>query len=257
MEPIDILILDFNKQVESQILLDSLFEYIKFPVNIIFLDNGSLEDYSEIFLRKKLINQLIKNPKNEGLGTGTRQLFEASRNKYSLYIQNDQYLGRNFSETEIKGLINIFNLDQNIKSIALAGDVCGDSIYSERAHLINNEFYRSLEPLSEGGAGPKHNLIWREEQIQKIYKDNQYKHFIYQYPMFVDNGKRAIRQNPDGSQYIHFPDTKQLKVLVYPKEKFIYPKWSDAEWERVIKTQYWPDWEIPENELKESFHFWN
>ncbi len=37
------------------------------------------------------------------------------------------------------------------------------------------------------------------------------------------------------------------------KEKYVYPKFSDEEWEKVLKNQDWPDWEIPSEEIAHSF----
>jgi hypothetical protein len=57
---------------------------------------------------------------------------------------------------------------------------------------------------------------------------------------------------------MHYPDTKQLWLINGPvKERYVYPKFSDREWEYVLGTQSWPPGEIPENEKKDSFHVWN
>ena len=71
--------------------------------------------------------------------------------------------------------------------------------------------------------------------------------------MIKDNGYSSVRENPDSSQYIHQPDRKGLKVLKYPTEKYIYPKWSDNEWNKILNGEIWQDWDIPENEKKDSF----
>jgi len=253
---IDILVLDFNKEQESIILLHSIQKYCKFPYRVIFLDNGSKKYYSYDFRDKGFIDYLIVNDKNYGLGIGTKQLFEAAQSEYCFYIQNDQYFHRDFLETELLYLQSA--IDQNyqgkiIKSVSIAGDTCQGQ-YSERAHLIKAKFYQSLEPLSEGGCGPKHNLIWREEQIQKIYKNNNYLHYIYQHPLVADNGKRAIRENPDGSLWQHEPDSKRLWLLNGPvKEKFVYPYFTDEEWDKVLETQTWAPGVVPEREQNSSF----
>jgi hypothetical protein len=253
----DILILDFNKREESEILLNSLKSYIKFPYRVIFLDNGSYINYSFDFYQNGLIDILIKNKEGRGLGYGTKQLFAAAESEFCLYIQNDQYLWRDFTKEELGYLQSAIdqNLnDKKIKSISLAGNICGDGIYSERAHLIKSDFYKSLEPLSIGGAGKYHNLPWREGQLQDTYKNNNYTHYIYQHPLFVDNGKCAIRENPDGSLWKHEPDTKRLFLIRGPvKEKFIYPYFDETEWGKVLETQSWPDGQIPSKEKENSF----
>lgn len=260
MNPIDILILDYKKSEESLILLKSIKEFCNFPNRVVFLDNGSNQDYPREFKDAGLIDELISLPKNEGLGIGTRELFAAAKSEFIFYIQNDQYFNKIIDEKYIDflkvGYNGVDSEGNRIKSISLAGENCGLNVYSERAHFIKTDFYLEMEktiPLSEGGAGPKAHLIWREEQIQNYYKENKYIHFTQIHPVIIDNGKRAIRENPDGSKYIHLPDSKELKVLVYPTEKYVYPKWTDLEWEQVLKTKNWPDWQIPQSEIAHSF----
>ena len=137
---IDILVLDFNKSDESRRLLESINQHCKFDHRVVFLDNGSDEKYARIFKDEGLIDKLIENPKNEGLGTGTRQLFEEARCEYTIYAQNDQYIWRDFNENElyqIAGYIDQFSypLGSKIKSVSLAATVCGNGIYSERCHI--------------------------------------------------------------------------------------------------------------------------
>ena len=264
------LVLDYKKPVESETLLKSLRSNTKFNHKIIYLHNG-VELYPQKFLVDGLIDQLIITQKNDGLGIGTRNLFAAAFSEFCIYVQNDQILGREFVEDEFDFLRSHLDveamLDPNdtephkIMSISLAGAPCGPNIYSERAHLIETRAYRAFEigiPLSEGGAGPYHDIEWREGQIQKHYKANRFIHWNYPNPLFIDNGRTAIRQNPDGSTWKHFPDTKQLWLISGPvKEKFVYPKFTEDEWDEVIKTQKWPDGKIPSNEIKDSFHVWN
>jgi hypothetical protein len=177
-----------------------------------------------------------------------------------LSLQNDQYIGRDFTQEEFNELKTY--LDVGACSIGLAGPVCGENIYSERAHIINTEFYKWMErkiPLGYAGAGPFHaSGDWREAQIQKFYKENNFKHFTNWPVLVVDNGRRAKRQNPDGSLWEHQPDKKGLRLISGPvKEKYIYPYFTDAEWDYVLTNQSWPEWQIPEREKAHSFHVWN
>lgn len=257
--PVDILILDYKKPEESRQLLESIKLYCSFDYRVVFYDNGSKQNYSQEFKDQGLIDELIISPENQGLGIGTRDLFAAAKSEYCLYIQNDQFFFTELNHSGLDWLKNHIDFqfdNQTIKSISLAGNICGHGIYSERAHLIKSDFYQKMEktiPLSIGGCGPFHHIVWREEQIQNYYKQNNYFHAISPIQFVMDNGRRAIRSNPDGSEYEHLPDTKELKVIKYPTEKYIYPKWTDQEWEEVLKTRYWPDWKIPENEIKDSF----
>jgi hypothetical protein len=69
-----------------------------------------------------------------------------------------------------------------------------------------------------------------------------------------DNGYRAIRQNPDGSLWEHKADTRELRLLKGPVQtKNIYPNFTDAEWDEVLKSQTWPEWKIPEKDVPYSY----
>lgn len=261
---VSFLVLDYKKPKETKLLLESIKRHVKFSYKVIYLHNG-YSQYSDALMQEGLIHQLIMTSENDGLGLGTRNLFAACFSHYAIYVQNDQILGRDFTEDELDYLINhldYMNVDEKlVKSISLAGAPCGDGIYSERAHLIETSTYREWEHeymMPHGGAGPYHDAQWREGYIQSLYKKYGWTHYIYQNPMFIDNGRRAIRLNPDGSEWEHFTDTKQLFLRSGPvKEKFVYPYFTDEEWDNVIKTQSWPDGKIPEQEVKNSFHVWN
>jgi len=260
---VSFLVLDYKKPIESRLLLESIRRHVKFPHKVIYLHNG-YSQYSNIFLQESLIDQLIVTADNDGLGLGTRNLFAACFSPFAIYVQNDQILGRDFTEEELGYLISFLGVetsdDKTIKSVSLAGDPCHGT-YSERAHLIERYTYFEWEHqymMPHGGAGPYHDIQWREGYIQSLYKKYGWLHHIYHSPMFIDNGRSANRQNPDGSEWKHFPDTKQLWLLKGPvKEKFVYPYFTDKEWQEVLDTQKWPDGKIPEKEVENSFHVWN
>jgi len=264
------LILDFQKPHATRACLESIRRHVRFPTKVIYLHNGEA-DYPATFLKEGLIDQLIMPRANGGLGLGTRDLFAACFSPYAIYWQNDQIMGRDFTQEELNCLIrrltHHFNdpaddPNRQVRSVSLAGSPCGDNVYSERAHIIATHDYKDMEtnvPLSHGGAGPYHDVLWREGQIQQIYRDSGWIHDTHWPPFAIDNGQTAERQNPDGSRWMHYPDTKQLWLLPGPpvKERFVYPKLTDAEWDEVIKTQFWPPGKIPANEVKDSFHVWH
>jgi hypothetical protein len=257
---VSILVLDYKKPGATKLLLESLRRHIKFDHKIIYLHNGGDEDYGYSYFKDGLIDQFIQTKKNNGLGVGTRDLFAASFSKYSVYCQNDHILGRDFLKEEFNYLCSCLDKTYDnklVSSISLAGPVCGPGIYSERAHLIKTDFYKTLESsglLGYYGAGPHHNGKWREAEMQEIYKYNNLIHYTYEHPMFIDNGREAIRQNPDGSIWRHEPDTKSLVLIRGPvKEAYVYPKLTIDEWREVIETQSWPNGKIPEREIKDSF----
>jgi hypothetical protein len=265
---LSIIVLDFEKKEETYLCLKSIRQHIKFPVKVIYYHNGNGSDYPYNFFKEGLCDVIIQTQKNDGLGIGTRDTFNFVFSEYTLSIQNDQIIGRDFTQEEFNEIKTILNPPNNIDgskicfSIGLAGPVCGKNIYSERCHIIKTDYYKYMEkkiPLGYAGAGPYHqNGDWREAQIQNFYKNNNYFHFTEWPILVIDNGKRAIRQNPDGSIWEHFPDTKQLRLVRGPiKEKNIYPYFTDEEWDKVLKTQKWEEWRIPEKEIKNSFHVWH
>lgn len=261
---VSFLVLDFKRPFSARPCLESIRARTKFPHKIIYLHNGA-EDYPLTLLKEGLMDELIMPHENGGLGLGTRALYGACFSKYAVYWQVDQVMGRDFEQVELDALIYRLNNEPNgepvAASISLAGAPCGENIYSERAGIMATTAYKYLEenlPLSHGGAGPYADVIWREEQIQTVYKNEGLIHLTNWPPLAIDNGRDSVRQNPDGSQWLHQPDTKRLWLKKGPvKERFVYPKLSSLEWEMVLKTQSWPPGQIPENEVKDSFHVWN
>jgi hypothetical protein len=264
------LVLDYSKEVETRLCLESIKRFTRFEHKVIYLHNGNNEDYPYRLFKEGLIDHFIQTRNNNGLGIGTRDLFAACFSSYAFYLQNDQCLGREFIEAELKNIISYIGLAEitskdfkhrYIASVDLAGGVCGRNVYSERAHIIETAHYKDLEGsvgLSYHGAGPYHDGEWREAQIQEYYRKHNFLHYTYPNPLAIDNGREAIRQNPDGSRWKHFPDTKQLFLLNGPvKERYIYPKLTEAEWNSVLETQAWEPGKIPEQEVKDSFHVWH
>lgn len=265
---VSFLVLDFQRPFAARQCLESIRQHTKFPHKIIYCHNG-VADYPLALLKQGLIDELIMPRENGGLGLGTRALFAACFSPYSIYWQVDQNMGRDFTQEEFDKLIDTLGMTyrapeinhQIIMSVSLAGVVCGENIYSERAHIIETRDYKRWEsclPLSAGGAGPFHHLEWREGQIQRYYKENDYYHWTDWPPLAIDNGRDAVRQNPDGSIWRHEPDRKGLWLVSGPvKERFVYPSLSEKEWAEVLATQSWPPGKIPEQEEKDSFHVWN
>ena len=242
---------------ESKVCLESIYKHTKCPFQVIYLSNGGVQDYVYEYYKNGLIHKLLLNKENNGLGFGTTDLFKYCNTKHAIYLQSDQTLRRTLASYEIDFLISFLDIpkdDKIIKSISLAGDQCQGK-YSERAHLIDVNFYNSIPDKPNGGAGPYHDIEWNEGYIQRYYEKNNYLHYIYE-TLFIDNGCYATRQNPDGSVWTHRTDTKQLKLIRGPiNNKFVYPQFSDEEWNNVFKTQSWPDWKVPDRERVNSFVF--
>ncbi len=262
---VSFLVLDFQRPQSARVCLESIRRHTKFPHKIIYCHNG-VTDYPLELQKAGLIDELIMPRDNGGLGLGTRALFAACFSPLAVYWQVDQIMGRDFTQEELNRMDTCvaqqpWFVTQRFPSISLAGAVCGENIYSERAHIIRTEFYKDMEkmiPLGAGGAGPWAHLRWRESFIQEHYKDRGFLHRTNWPQLAIDNGRDAVRQNPDGSVWFHEPDRKGLKLLKGPvKDRYVYPKFTPEEWDFVISTQSWPPGQIPEQEKAHSFHVWN
>jgi len=251
-------ILDFQKPQETKHCISSIRNQVKFPYRIAYLHNGK-SDYAYELYRAGLIDTFIQSKENNGLGVGTRDLMASVFTPYTIYFQNDQVVGRAFEKEEFEFLKLLVEQD-NVKSVALAGPTAGADIYSERAHIIKTDFYRLMEfsiPLGPYGAGPYHHGPWREEQIQKYYKENSYLHFTGHPPLAVDIGKWTIRDCAGGRVRMR-TDTKAVTWEIAPTEKYVFPEHTDEEWELAIAGK-WPVGKIPQIYIdkKLSFSCWD
>lgn len=263
---LSIIILDFVREAESRLCLESIRRHVKFPVKVIYYHNGPA-DYPYKFYQEGLCDTFVQTQKNEGLGIGTRDLYRMVFSPFVMTLQSDQIIGRDFTQEEFKQIKAIWGEkaligDSQIGSISLAGPVCSKGVFSERAGIMRTDFYQYMEkyiPLGYSGCGPYDGAMrWREGQIQDFYKSQGIIHYTEWPALVIDNGRISERQNPDGSRWRHFPDTKQLWLVSGPvKEKNVYPKFSDREWDEVLASQKWEPGKIPENEVAHSFHVWN
>lgn len=262
-----IIVLDFLRETETRLCLESIKRHMKFPVKIIYYHNGRA-DYPYKFYQEGLCDTFVQTQRNEGLGIGTRDLYRMVFSPFVMTLQSDQIIGRDFTEEEfdrIAFILGDYQKDANgriIGSVSLAGPVCSKGVFSERAGVMKTDFYQYMEkhiPLGYSGCGPYDGAMqWREGQIQDFYKKQGIIHYTEWPALVIDNGRNSERENPDGSRWRHFPDTKQLFLISGPvKEKNVYPKFTDKEWESVLKTQTWEPGKIPENEVAHSFHVWN
>lgn len=256
---IDFLILDYNRPVESEQCLKSIKHFAKFEHRVIYFSNGGDQNYVLSFYHQGLIDKLILNSENNGGGFGTTQLIKNADSPFAIYVQCDQYLQRDFKEEELNYLIeNISNPNESrVPIIGLAGDPCG-GIYSERAQILNVAWYNKwMEKSPNGGPGPFCHKQHNENYLQQLYKEFNFNWLAYGAVLFGDNGCYSRRVNPDLSEWEHRTDTKELKLIKGPiKERYMYPKFNDAEWEEVLKNQSWTENRIPENEKAHSFKFW-
>lgn len=253
-------VLDFEKPNETYNCLSSIKQRVKFPHKVIYYHNGKSK-HAESLFRGELIDIIAQSSVNDGLGVGTRNAMALSFSPYTIYWQNDQILGKDFLQKDLDTLILFLDSFKDTKSIGLAGAPCGNGIYSERAHIIKTDFYRQMEfeiPLSDGGAGPYHHQQWREGQIQKFYRENNYVHFTdhgFQYA--IDIGKWTIRDCAGGRIRMR-TDTKAVWWDITPTESYIFPEHTESEWADAIAGK-WIGGTIPQIYLdkKESFTCWD
>ena len=239
---VEYLILDYNRPNEAQELLKSVKDYSHFDHSVTYLANGGELDYGKELHSEGLIDNLILNKRNVGCGAGTIQLFAQSETKYSLYIQVDHVLSQPITQALIDGWIDVLKSGQ-AHCVSLSGDQ-NQGKYSERAQLINTYFYNSI-PKGIGGPGPWSNTQWTEYSMHHYFLKHKLGIHIAPEMPFRDRGKWSVRSNPDGSVWRQRSDTKQLWMLKPPTEEFSWPAFSNEEWERVIRTQSWPDGKIP------------
>jgi hypothetical protein len=173
-------------------------------------------------------------------------------------LQQDQFFWKDITEEDIEIWKNTLE-DTRVGAISLAGFPCGANIYSDRCHFAKTDFFRGMDSWGEGfpdrGVGPfyKDAETYNENFIQRYFKEFDYVTLAVNPPPIVDNGKKSIRENADGSIFSHCPDSKQLWVIKAPKERQIWPEGlSDSDWEAIINGE-WVQGSIPVNWRKDSF----
>ncbi len=249
-------VLDYRKEKETRVCLESIRRHVKFDHKIVYLDNGSNQDYPWKIYQEGLCDILISKKNGGGGGEGQTDLFRWVTSPYTLFVQNDQELVYDITPQIFAQFIHLLN--NGYDAIGLNGDQSNRGVWTDRAHLIKTDFFNSLGPFPNGGPGEKHHIPWNEKYLQDKFDQNGYKIAQIQPVFFRDRGSSSTRRNPDGSVWEHRPDTKELRLIKGPiKERYVYPKFNDAEWQSVLSTQAWKDWDIPENEKNQSFHVWN
>ena len=254
MSQISYLVLDYSKPLESRNALESIRRHAKHDHQIIFLSNGGDQSYVWKLYEDGLIDRLIVNKVNVGLGYGTETLFAVSDTDFSLYFQNDQELIVDLTNDNINYLIETIKNNPSIGAIGLAGIPCGINKYSERAHLIKTSFYNSI-PKTHGGCGPFNHLKYNEQAVQEYFDANGLLFMTLATPIVKDCGKYTIRELPDGSIVKMRTDTKAVKWLKSPTKPYMFPEMNEKEWELSISGK-WADWTIPESYRAGSFNCW-
>ena len=254
---LSIVILDYNRPIESDLLLKSLGKNAAFKYELVYVSNGGEQDYVKKYYDEGHIDILVLSRDNGGTGLGTKLGFKAASGKYVLYVQVDQWLGAKIDSSQIESLCQILEKDPNIFYIDLAGNQ-GAGNYSERAGLVNRERYLNVPELEKayGGPGKYAHIQWSENGVQEHIRKNNLGILIGP-RIFGDNGKNSIRELPCGGVILLTTDEKRLYILKTPKEKVDHPnlKLTDQEWDLILSGS-WIDGTIPEGHKDSSFLVW-
>ncbi len=252
---VNICVLNFERALQSKVCLESIKLNCKFDHRVIFYNNGGSDaDVIYGYYKEGLIDKLILDKVNLG-GGQTAEVINNSLTDYTLWIECDCAIAHELDQTHIDKLIELLT-SGGFSCIDLTGGICGPNVYSGRSFFINTALYKSIKKDVHGkfgGPGIHSDIPYLEYFIQQYFKDNDLK-VAHIRNLLIDNGFNSIRENKDGSLWMHEPDSKKLTLIKGPvKERAIYPFFSDAEWEEVLTTQTWEAGRIPENEKANSF----
>lgn len=249
---VSFLVLDFKKEAQTRLCLESIRNHVKVPYKLIYLDNGSNEDYPFQIYKDGLCDVLISKKIGQGGGYGQTDLIRYCDTPYFVFVQNDQRLIQDFDDdalTYFKGLVD----NGGYKCVNLNGAQAGE-YWTDRAHFMRTDFFNSLGPFPNGGPGLD-DEPWNEGYLVDLFKNNKYPIAFIKPLFFADDGKWSMRECGDGL-FKHRCDTKQLWVLKIPSKKAQhYPPLTDEEWDKVLKGQ-WKDGDIPEKWKPHSFIYW-
>lgn len=248
----EFLLLDFQRPKETELCVNSIRKHAKINHKIRLLHNGPAEEYHGDLLQSGAIDYLHCNDANLGCGMGIMQLFLYCKTPFCFFVQVDQILNQNITPE----LIGKFKIEINkggVSYIDVAGNQ-GHGKFSERAAFIPVDWYNSI-PKVPAGPGPFSHLKWTEECVQEHMEQNKQR--FKSVFLFTDIGKYSIRSNPDGSVWKHRTDNKNIQCLKKPSEKYVFPPFSDEQWERALKGNWPTEGEVPKEWEKHVFEFWD
>lgn len=253
---VSFLVLDYKKEEETRLCLESIRHHAKIPHKIIYLDNGSNDGYVWKFFQEGLCDIIISKKRGYGGGVGQTDLFRFCDTKYAYFVQSDQILLYDITEDIQTKFIGYLE-DGNAKCVDLNGDQSNRGVWTDRAHFINVDFFNSLVPFPNGGPGELHHLRWNENYLQEVFEKNNYLIMHGKPALFADNGIWTVRELPDGSIVKMKTDTKEVHWIVPPKERYVFPELTDAELAQSI-AGLWINGTVPEIYLKrgDSFKHW-
>ena len=91
-------------------------------------------------------------------------------------------------------------LKTNIKCIDLSGGAGHADKFSERAHIMPTEIFKSNKDKGYGGPGPfEHDFCWSEEMTRfHLYENNYSVHHNWKM-LFGNNGRYTVREDLGGN----------------------------------------------------------
>ena len=251
---LSVLVLDFNKEFETRLCLNSIKKYLKVPHKVILLDNGAAEDYCWQIYKEDLCDVLISKKRGGGGGYGQTDLIRFCDTIFFLFVQNDQYLQYPIDENTFDQFKNL--LDNGYSCVDLNGDQSGRGAWTDRAHLMKTEVFNSLGPFPNGGPGEFHGQRWNENYLQEVFETRGLKIAHINPKFFQDFGIYSLRDMGEGGVFLHRTDTKQCFVIVPPKVRnFCYPNVTNEEF-NIMRDGLWEDGRIPKKEKIHSFNCW-
>lgn len=200
------LILGFNRDEETYALLQSISEKCLLKnYEVVMLSNGGFQENTFNFYKAGYIDRLILNKQNDGCGISTHELFDIAKAKYSIYVQIDHILNRNFSDEEFSRMKMC--LDNGYDSIDLSGGAGHNDKFSERAFIIKTETYKNLPIKAYGGPGPfEEDFFWSEGAASiSFWEKNLAIHHSWPI-LFGNTGYRTVRENKNG-------EIKEIKLI--------------------------------------------
>lgn len=255
-ERLSFLVLDYNRPNELKQTLESIRLFCKVDHQIIVHANGGEQSYHLEYYRDGLIDKLILNKFNNGAGYGCSDLFNYCNTDWACYLEGDQPLVRPLEKDEFNRWKYLYNTNDKIRFVSLVGLATAGN-FSQRAFFTNVHFYRELsKQMPNGGPGFYKDLDTNEHFVQEYIMNKGLELFLPRM-LVMDLGCYSVNSNPDDSVWLHRTDTRQVWLVKGPvKEKWNYPNFNDAEWDKVLAFQEWEDGEVPTKDKPHSFLHW-
>ena len=113
---ISLVILTCNRKDSIASLLESINEQVRFPDELIVVDNASTDGSSDWISSHYPEIKLIRNNKNYGYAGGCNKGAEASSGEYLTFLNNDTVQNEDFIETKV-----ILKSDESLEEVVVSG----------------------------------------------------------------------------------------------------------------------------------------